>query len=88
MKCRNWKAFEDSFEILQWDKNSLFELAYGKDYSGIDFTIPQYWVDQEKPVTTFYLATDCTLSLFRIVDLRDVIPEVNYSKKRSEQVKL
>ncbi len=75
MKCENWQAFDSALKALQWNKNKIMELAYGKQYSGIDTAIPQYWIDKEQPFDTFYLVTDCTSSLYRGVDLRDLIPD-------------
>jgi len=77
MKRKLWGAFETAVADLHWNKGKLVSIAYEGNPSGIDYAIPQEDIDRNNLShdETFWLVADCTMIGYRIVDLRDIIPD-------------
>lgn len=67
------KVCEDDRLIIT--KDHLINLAYEKDHSGIDYAIPQAWVNENPHENLFYFVTDCTTGFFEVKNLLDLIPD-------------
>lgn len=60
---------------MNMTKGKLMNLAFGKNYSGIDSAIPQSWVNENQGEDLFYFATDCTTVFFEVKNMLDLIPD-------------
>ena len=74
-------SMKDSFRAacedyrMNFTKGKLMNLAYGKNYSGIDSAIPQFWVNENPNENLFYFVTDCSTSFFEVKNLLDMISD-------------
>jgi len=77
MKKEFWEAFETAVGSMHWNKGKLMAIAYEGNTRGIDYAIPQMYIDGNglSHEDTFWLVADCTMIGYRIVDLRDIIPD-------------
>ena len=76
MKMRYWKEFHEAMKAYHTTKGDIFRMAYRGDYSGIDFSIPQNLYDAiPTDEDRFYAVTDCSGPYYRVVDMRDLIPD-------------
>ena len=73
--------FYEACRVLQFTKLQLMELAYGRNFRGIDSAIPQGEFDRlhlsygnsSDTLNAFYYVTDCRDSLYKLVFLPDHI---------------
>lgn len=76
MKMGKWKEFESAVKNLRMSKGELLDIAYDKEWNGIDCAIPQYMIGKEICASDIFCkATDCTGTSYRVIDLRDIVPD-------------